>query len=60
MVQVGFCLERVYDTYLVLWKSRQKCKRTGDGENFYCVMKFQTDFKRHEVERFWNVDNFFM
>jgi hypothetical protein len=45
MVQVGFCLEMVYDTYLVLWKSRQKCKRTGDGENFYCVMKFQTDFK---------------
>jgi len=24
----------VYDTYLVLWKSRQKCGRTGDGENF--------------------------
>jgi hypothetical protein len=46
MVQVGFCLEMVYDTYLVLWKSRQKCGRTGDGENFYCVMKFQTDFKR--------------
>jgi len=49
VVQVGFCLEMVYDTYLVLWKSRQKIDIPG--EKWCMTLSMLVGKSRQKCER---------